>query len=89
MIVKSQFKIDRFQLKYSALPGRLLDQTAAATARTMGEDLIKAFPYVKNEEASFHGELPEMSLNKDHQYFDLYESEFVVLTMEEYKNLLK
>lgn len=88
MIIKSEFKADLFELKHCAAPEVLLNELKDRAAIDMGRELIKQFPYQKDEENSFKGQLPAMSLNRDHEFVDKYKSEFVVLTMEEYAELL-
>lgn len=80
MIIKSEFKIDLFQLKHSRDPEALLQATKEQYARELGLKLIELMPY--KCVSMYEGELPAMSLNRDHEYVDLYRSEFVVLTMD-------
>lgn len=88
MIVKSEFKVDLFQMKHTSDPAGLLQAIKDANAAALGRRLIELVPYEKDEELSYEGELPEMSLNKDHEFVDHYRSEFMVLTLEEWNWLV-
>lgn len=87
MLIKSEFKVDLFHMKHTKDPDGLLQAIKDANAAGLGRKIIEAFPYKKDEERSFSGELPEMSLNRDHEFVDVYESRFYVLTEEEWKEI--
>lgn len=81
MIITSEFKVDLFQLKHTSDPVGLLSATKAAYASELGRKLAEVFPYVKVD--GYTGELPTMSLNKEHEFMDRYRTRFVVLSEED------
>lgn len=83
MLIKSEFKVDLFQMKHTKEPDLLLAAIVDANAAKLGRFLVEKLPYVKNLEKSYDSELPEMSLNKEHHYNDHYELELFVLTREQ------
>lgn len=72
MEIVSTFKIDKIDLKNNPNPDKLLQSYKDEAAKKLGMEIIKLFPYDKSND-SYEGELPEMSLNRDHQYMDIYE----------------
>lgn len=89
MIIKSQFKVDLFQLKHSRDPVGLIRAVNEQAARDLGVKLAEMFPFIKYDELSFKGELPHLSLNPQHEFNDLYKQELVVLTMGQWELLRK
>src|SRR5687768_12901842 len=80
MIFISEFKVDLFQLKHTKDPEGLLNAIKQQHAAELGRKLIEQLPYMRV--SGYEGELPAMSLNKDHEFTDRYETRFVVLTEE-------
>lgn len=87
MIIKSEFKADLFQLKHTAAPEVLLNELKDRAAIELGRELIRRFPYLKDEENSYKGEVPAISLNKDHEFVDRYSTRFIVLNEEQWTKL--
>lgn len=77
MLLQSEFKADLFQLKHSRDANALLDSLKVEAAQALGLELVKQFPFEKVQ--AFEGVLPEMSLNKEHEFTDTYSIELVVL----------
>src|SRR5258705_13255992 len=88
MLVKQEFKVDLVDLKNAAFPEKVLEAIQDRRAEELGTTLVKLFPYKKNEEASYHGTLPEMVLNREHQFVDRYEQRLYILTEEQASELL-
>lgn len=88
MLVKYSFNIDQIVLKHTPDKEGLVAHHLKKHAAEFGIELTKQFPFVKNEELSFAGELPEISMNKDHQFVDRYDLELTVLTPHERNQLL-
>lgn len=88
MLVKHSFNIDQIVLKNTPDKEGLVASHLLMNARAFGVELTKSFPFTKNEELSFVGELPEVSMNKDHQFVDRYDLELTVLTPDERNQLL-
>lgn len=86
-ILKSEFKVDLFQMKYTSDPPALLSAIISANAAEFGRKIIEQFSYDKDDERSFSGELPEMSANKDHKYFDLYTRRLIVFNEQEWAEI--
>lgn len=90
MFIKHQFTVDLFQLKYTKNQEGLLKAMKESYAREFGMRLVEEVGgYVKQEEASFKGVLPEFSANKDHGFTDLYEIRLCVLTSEQRVRLIE
>jgi len=87
MLLISEFKADLFQLKHSRDADALLDSLKIEAALVLGLELVKLFPYEKVQ--AFEGVLPEMSLNKDHEFTDTWKCEVVVITREQWGNILR
>lgn len=87
MLIKAQFKIDLIQLKHTPDKEGLLNLHKEQAARELGAEIVKHFPFVKNEEGSYKGDVPEISMNRDHEFTDLYESRFFVMTEDNYYKL--
>ena len=87
MIIKSEFKVDLFQMKHTSDSSALLAAITEANSAMFGRRITLQFPYIKDEEQSFSGELPEMSANKDHQYFDLYTRELIIFSKQEWTDI--
>lgn len=81
MIVSSTFKADLFQLKHTKDPDALLAAIKESYAAALGRKIIESFPYVKV--SGYEGELPALSMNKDHEFVDVWESRIVMLTEEQ------
>ena len=86
MLVTSQFKVDLFQMKHTKDPEGLLQAVKDKYAREFGKYLIEQFPFEKVR--GFEGELPEMSLNKEHEFTDTYERVLVVSTVQDARKIL-
>lgn len=82
MIIKHTFKVDQFTLRETKNREVLLQKIFTNQAMSLGITVAKNFPFKKNWEKSYQGELPSLSLNKDHEYFDLYETEMCVIPKE-------
>lgn len=87
MLITSQFKVDLFQLKHTNDPASLLEAHKRQAAIELGIEMAKQFPFVKNEELSFKGELPAMSMNRLHEYNYLYESRFVLISKSDFDRI--
>lgn len=88
MVVICQFKADLFTLKHARDPEGYLQALKDQYAREFGMKIIEKFPFEKIEGSYFKGELPAMSLNRDHEYIDLYESRLIVLSEKELSEIL-
>lgn len=87
MEIISTIKIDKIDLKNNSNPELSLQLYKDEAARKLGLEIIKLFPYILNKEKSYEGELPEMSLNRDHKYMDIYECKLDVTELNEDKIL--
>lgn len=87
MLITSEFKIDLFQLKHTRDATALLDSLKVEAAQALGLEMVKKFPYERI--SAYEGELPEMSLNKDHEFVDRYAVELVVLTTTQWQELVE
>lgn len=82
MLIKTEFKVDQFVLKNAPDPKKRLESNFAYQAQKMGMEIMKVFPFQKMEDESYHGELPELALNRDHPYVDQYRSELCIYRKE-------
>lgn len=89
MLIKSEFKVDLFQLKHARTPDALLAAIVDESACKLGRFIIDKLPYLKNTEKSYNDDLPEMSLNKEHHYNDHYELELLVLDAGWVRRMIK
>lgn len=89
MILKSTFKIDQFQLRETKDKDGLIKAYTRQAAADFGLKIIELFPFVKNEELSNRYPLPALSMNKDHQFVDVYERELVVFDYNELMKMAK
>ena len=87
MEIISTLKVDKIDLKNNNDSEKSLQRYKDEAAMKLGLEIIKKFPYVKNLEQSYDGDLPEMSLNRDHKYIDVYECKLDVTVLNEDKIL--
>ncbi len=87
MLLIEQFKVDLIQMKHTADPDKLLESHKKTAAIEMGNKLAESFPFKKNDELSFKGHVPEVSMNREHEFTDLYESRIYIMSEEDYKQL--
>jgi hypothetical protein len=87
MLIKSEFKVDLFQLKHAREPEVLLQSIKDTNAAALGRKLIEMFPYEKT--SAYEGPLPEMSLNRDHEFTDTWGVELVVVKADLVRDLIK
>jgi hypothetical protein len=87
MLVKSEFTVDRFELREARDPEGLLAAHHAQAAVRLGKHLAERFPHLKDEERSFRGELPHMSANPQHEFKDVYSVSLRVLTEEQFNQI--
>lgn len=83
MTFTTQFKVDLVDMKNAKFPEEVLDSIKDRRAEDLGVAIVKQFPFLKDEERSWNGELPESVLNREHQYVDVYEQRLVILTEAE------
>lgn len=88
MLIKTEFKIDQFTLKHAKDPAKSLESNFAYQAQKMGMEIMKVFPFVKIKDESYHGELPELALNRDHPYVDQYRSELCIYRRETIEKIM-
>ena len=88
MLLKHCFNIDQIQLKHSMDREGLQQAILKDQAIQLGLGINKHFPFIKNEELSYSGTLPEVAMNREHQFVDRYDLELCVLTMDERRQLL-
>ena len=84
-LIKQQFKVDMFNLRYARDPEGLRQSHKDEAARALGAKLIEAIPYQLEEK--FEGELPAATLTKDHHFTETWGVEFVVFTRKEIDDL--
>lgn len=72
MLVKAEFNIDLVQLKHTSDKDGMLRSYRHQSAKELGFKLAELFPFEKDEDASFKGEVPEVAFTKDHQFVDKY-----------------
>ena len=89
MLIQDTFKADLFSLKHSVDAVQLLNRIEQESSIRLAETIIKSFPYQKDESKSFHGELPSMSLNRQHEFFDTYSTSFIAISRETFSEILK
>jgi hypothetical protein len=83
MLVKQEYKVDLINLKNAKDKEGLLKAVHETFAKEFGMFIAEKFPIAKNDEKSFHGELPEMCLNREHQYVDHYEQRLIIIPEEQ------
>jgi hypothetical protein len=83
MLVKQEYKVDLISLKNARDQEGLLKAIHEKHAMEFGMFIADKFPVVKNEENSFKGDIPEMCLNREHQFTDHYERQLIILTEQE------
>jgi len=83
-LIVSNFEVDQFQLRHNKNPELLFRSHMNRACACLGEEIISHFPYIKDEENSFSGVLPELSANKDHEYKDRYTRHVVVMDEKEW-----
>jgi hypothetical protein len=90
-LVTTEYKVDLFQLKHTNNPVALLEALSNSAARSLGEEIVKNFPFLRDPDRSYpEGKaLPNVSFNKDHEYVDVYRSRFFLLTEEDHARLLE
>lgn len=86
MLFEHQFKVDKIILKNANDPERVVDIMREHAAHELGEKIIAALPYRKEE---YEGEVPEMSLNREHQFNDVYKHRLIIITEEELLQKIK
>lgn len=86
-LLKQQFKIDLFNLKYAKDPEAIRESHKNHNARELGMKLIEQFPYTIVEK--FEGELPHAVMTRDHQFTETWGVELVVLTREQWEQIEK
>lgn len=87
MIIKSQFKVDLFQLKNSRDQAGLVQSLKEQAARDLGVKLVELFPFIRNDGESFKGELPHLTINPQHEFNDLYRTEFIAIPMDAWQRI--
>jgi hypothetical protein len=85
MILRNQFTIDRIQILNAKDPDVIIEQYKTYHEKILGHIVSKFFPHKKIESESYSGPIPESSLNKDHQFTDVYRTEFIALTLEQWQ----
>jgi hypothetical protein len=86
MRIRSEFKVDLFQMKHARDPEGLLRTIKDVNAATLGRKLVEYFPYERTD--SYTGVLPEMSMNRDHEFNDTYGVELVVMRRGQFDLIL-
>lgn len=81
-----EFKIDQFTLKHAKDAEAVTRAYHAEQGRDLGLAIIKDFPFLTSDK-SYRGELPVMSMTKDHEFQEVYERQFVVMDVEDFEKL--
>lgn len=87
-LITSQFKVDLISFNQTSDKPGLVEAHVRNASSDLGLKVIAMIhPFEKIEDESFHGEVPNFSMNREHHFTDTYRTQFYTMTTEEYKNI--
>lgn len=89
MLFQSHIAIDQFTLKHSkGKESEILHHHFKKSASELGQKIVSYYPFKKDDEGSYKGELPALALNRDHPFVDRYINELVVIDRATFAKVL-
>lgn len=89
MLIQAAFEIDQFTIRENKNPDRLIEAYTQDHACKLGKRIETLYPFKKNYKKSYSGNLPHMALSKEHEFKDVYETEFVIITKDEHAYIMQ